>query len=619
MKSNVTYTYEDFSKVDLKSLKTNELNALANSIREYIIDKCSINGGHLASNLGVVELTIAIHKAFDLSKDKLLFDVGHQAYTHKILTGRSLDNLRCENGVDGFIKRKESSFDHFEAGHSSTSISAAMGMALERDLKNENYEVISLIGDASIANGLAFEALNNVSNFKHKIIIIINDNDMSISQPVGALHNLFQSIRLSSKYLKSKEKYRKFMKKNKFLEGIYNFSSNIKNWFKSLVLHNNVFEMCGFRYIGNIDGYDFKEMEHAFKKAKKSKNSVVIHVSTIKGKGFKYSEDKSSVASWHSVKPFNKETGEATTKINENEISWSKVYATFLDEELANNKDTILINPSTTIGSEIQDLFIKYKNQTFDVGIAEEHALMLAAGYSLNNKHSYVSVYSTFFQRAYDELNHDIARTNANVTILLDRCGLVGKDGETHQGIFDESLIMGLDNVTLTMAKDLTEAKFLFDLSKTINAPYIIRIPSGKTNKEINENRTYVPFKWIKEKESSSNKLVVISLGPKVNDILNNFKELDFTLINALFIKPLDIESLKSILNFENIIIYNPYSLKEGFAYEVLGALNNLNYKGNIKIISLNNSFIEKGTIEEQEKRCKVHLDDLKKEIISLL
>ena len=611
------YTYEEFSKVNLKSMSNSELSDLANSIRKYIIEKCAVNGGHLASNLGVVELTIAIHKAFNLDQDKLLFDVGHQCYTHKILTGRSLDNLRKENGVDGFIKRKESIYDHFEAGHSSTTISAAMGMALKLDLNNEHYEIISLIGDSSIANGLAMEALNNLNDFHHKIIIIINDNDMSISQPVGALHNMFQSIRLSSKYLKSKEKYRNFMHKNKFLEKIYEFTRVLKNSFKNFVLKNNLFEMFGCRYIGNVDGYDFKEMEEAFNKAKKLKQSVVIHVSTIKGKGYKLSE-YGNVSSWHSVKPFDITSGKVLNLLKENEETWSHIYEELLDQELNKNKQAILINPSTLVGSELSPLFKKYKTQTFDVGIAEEHALMFGAGYGLTSSKAYISIYSTFLQRAYDQLNHDISRMNIPLTLLIDRAGLVGSDGETHQGIFDESLLMSLPNFVVTMAKNKSEAQALFNLSKKINHPFAIRIPSGTTLKDNSEiNITF--GKWIIEKESNINNLALISFGPKINSLLEMFKDNEITIINAIFQKPFDLDILNKLLNYKNIIVYDPYAIKDGFPYHLLAKLNELNYQGKVTICAIESSFIDKGTILEQEKRCQVDLESLNNLINSIL
>ena len=265
--------FNEISNYDIKKANVKELRELSSKIREYIIKECSINGGHLASNLGIVELTIALHRAFSFPEDKLLFDVSHQCYTHKILSGRSLENLRQENGVDGFQKRHESKYDPYEAGHSSTSISTAMGMALARDMNNEDYHIISLIGDSSIANGMAFEALNNNDKFNHKVIIIINDNNMSIDQPVGALHNMLQNIRLSPKYIRWKDHYRKHMEKNKFTQWLFSFTKKIKDGITHLIYRDNFFGTFGYYYIGDVDGYDFKEMEHAFKKAKKKKSS----------------------------------------------------------------------------------------------------------------------------------------------------------------------------------------------------------------------------------------------------------------------------------------------------------------------------------------------------------
>lgn len=602
------------SNFDLKKLSYKELANLSEEIRSYIIEKCGENGGHLASNLGIIELTVALHKAFNFPTDKLLFDVGHQCYTHKILTGRSLDNLRKENGIDGFQKRRESEYDCFEAGHSSTSISAAMGMALERDLNNKDYNVISLIGDSSIGNGLAFEALNNIQDFNHKVIIVINDNDMSISQSVGALHNMLQNIRLSPKYLKMKSRFRKRMGRNKFTRSFFSFFKSIKDGMKRLLLRNNIFELFGLYYIGNVDGYDFKEMEKAFKKAKKKKSSVIIHVTTIKGKGYNLSET-SNVSSWHSVKPFDIKTGKPLCTNPKGTIKIQDVYAKALDQELSENKDAILINPSTSIGSGIDYIMKKYPDRCFDVGISEEHALTFASGYSLSGKHSYVSIYSTFMQRSYDEINHDVARMDVPVTILVDRAGLVGSDGETHQGIFDESFLINMPNMAVCMAKDYQEAVSLFEFCKTYSHPLAIRYGVGYYKDEVVNKRAIKLGEWVNEKQSSSS-ICVISMGPAICKLLD--KNLDVTIVNAIFQSPINIEVLKSLLDYKHIIIYDPYAIKGGFPYQVLAALKELNYENQVHIIGIENKFIQKGTIEQQERRCKVHIDDVIKLIAEL-
>lgn len=603
-------------ETDLKKLNYKELASLSEEIRRYIIAMCGKNGGHLASNLGVVELTVALHKAFDFPKDKLLFDVGHQCYTHKILTGRSLDQLRKENGTDGFQKRKESNYDCFEAGHSSTSISAAMGLALDRDLKKEDYHIISLIGDASIANGLAFEALNNIDDFKHKVIIIINDNNMSISQSVGALHKALQNIRLSPRYLKMKSDFRKKMGRNKITRSLFSFFKSVKDFIKNIFLRNNIFELFGLYYIGNVDGYDFKEMEKAFKKAKKKKSSVVIHVTTIKGKGYGLSETK-NVSSWHSVKPFDTTTGKSLDKTIEGEISIQETYALGLEKILSKDPYSILINPGTQIGSKIDFLFKKYPQQCFDVGISEEHAVTFASGYSLNNAHSYISIYSTFLQRSYDQINHDIARMDLPVTLLIDRSGLVGGDGETHQGIFDESFLINMPNMAVAMAKDFSESIELIKFSHAYSHPLAIRYPVGIYQKDEGTSKEINLGDWFIEKEDKDQKVCIISFGPKLNKLLK--KGLPITIVNALFQSPINEEVLKSLINYKHIIIYNPYAIKEGFAYHVLAKLKELNYKNDIRIISLENSFIQKGTIEQQEKRCHVHIDDVIEIVNSLI
>lgn len=603
--------FKKIEKTNLKELSYKELALLSEEIREYIIACCAENGGHLASNLGVIELTIALHKAFNFPNDKLLFDVGHQCYTHKILTGRKLSSLRKENGIDGFQKRNESEYDCFEAGHSSTSISSAMGLALNRDLNNEKYEVIAFIGDSSIANGLSFEAINCLQDFNHKIIIIMNDNNMSISQPIGALHNMLQNIRLSKRYLNMKSNFRKHMGRNKFTRSLFSFFKSIKDGIKHLLLRNNIFEMFGLYYIGNVDGYDFKEMEKAFNKAKKRDSSVIIHVTTIKGKGYNLSEN-SNVSSWHSVKPFDIKTGKSKTSINPDLIDIQSVYSKGIEKILQEDPKSILINPSTLVGSKMDELINKYKGRCIDVGISEEHAIVLACGFSLNKSHSYISIYSTFLQRCYDELNHDVCRMDLPITLLIDRSGLIGSDGETHQGIFDESFLFDLPNMSICMAKNMQEAYSLLEFSKNYNHPLAIRYSVDYFQKTNLPNIKIDYGKWIIEKESTSN-ICLISFGPNFNKLLK--MNLNITYINAIFQSPIDEELLNYILNYKNIIIYDSYGIEDGFTLHVKNKLIDLNYKNKIHTISIKKAFIAKGTIEQQEKRCHVHIDD----VISLI
>ena len=596
-----------FNPSDIKGLKEDELSLLAEDVRANIISSCAKNGGHLSASLGVVELTIALHHFFNLPKDKVIFDVGHQCYAHKILSGRSLENLRKENGVSGFQKRNESEYDPYEAGHSSTSIGAAMGIATARDLNKENYQVIAVIGDASLANGVAYEALNNLGAFDHKIILIINDNNQSIGKAVGHSSNMWEKFRLSKGYLRRKERYVRVMKKTAFGRGIYKVTSAIKNFFKYLLVRKNTFNNMGLYYISNIDGHDISALEKAFKYAVNAPSSVAIHVTTIKGKGYEYAE-KDKVGDWHGVSPFDINTGEPLKKLAENEISWSAVYADLVDTYMQKDEKMVVINPATVIGSHLCHVFDKYPERTFDVGISEEHAAIFASGTAVSGLHPYLSAYSTFLQRSYDEISHDIARMDTNVTLLIDRVGLPGSDGETHEGIFDVAYLNTIPNVAMCMAKDQNQANDLFSFSLNYTHPLAIRYPRGKTLKQ-----EIIPAQDIKLGqwciENNGDDTVIITYGPIVNEVINRFKE--HTVVNAIFQKPIDIELLKTLLNKKQIVIYDLYGTEEGFASIVKEALNNLSYKGIVKTLCVPSSFIKHGSINDQIKELKLSLDDL--------
>ena len=596
-----------FNPSDIKGLNEDELNLLANDVRENIINSCAKNGGHLSASLGVVELTIALHHYFDLPKDKVIFDVGHQSYAHKILSGRSLDNLRQGNGVSGFQKRNESEFDPYEAGHSSTSISAAMGLATARDLNNENYNVIAVIGDSSLANGLAYEAINNLGTFKHKVILIINDNNQSIGKAVGYSSNGWEKFRLSKGYIKRKEKYVRVMKKTAFGRGIYKVTSAIKNFFKYVVTRQNQFQNMGIYYISNIDGHDISALEKAFKYAVNAPSSVAIHITTTKGKGYKYAE-KDDRGEWHGVEPFNVETGQSLKKVADNELSWSAVYAELVDTYMQKDEKMVVVNPATVIGSHLCEVFDKYPERTFDVGISEEHAAVFASGMAVNGLHPYVSVYSTFLQRSYDEISHDIARMDTNVTMLVDRVGLPGKDGETHEGIFDVAYLNTIPNVSICMAKDQNQARDLFAFSSQYAHPLALRYPRGKTlrQEEKVSNETKLG-QWCIENQGDDT--VIITYGPVVNDVVNKFE--NNTVVNAIFQKPIDIELLNTLLKKKQIVIYDIYGTEEGFASIVKDELNKLSYKGTVKCLCVPSAFIKHAKIEEQIASLHLSLEDL--------
>ena len=592
-----------FNPQDIKGLNEEELNLLAEDIRQNIIINCAKNGGHLSSSLGVVELTVALHHFFDFPKDKLIFDVGHQSYAHKILSGRLLDNLRKENGVSGFQKRNESEFDPYEAGHSSTSIGAAMGIATARDLHYEDYQVIAVIGDSALANGVAYEALNNLGTFDHKVILIINDNNQSIGKSVGHSSNMWERFRLSKGYLRRKERYTRFMKKTKFGYGIYKITSAIKNFFKYLLVRKNAFHNMGLYYISNIDGHDISALEKAFKYAKNAPTSVAIHITTIKGKGYEFAE-QDKIGDWHGVSPFDVETGQPLKVIDDNHICWSGVYADYLKEAMVDHQDVVVISPATAVGSKLVDIFDEYPSRTFDVGISEEHAAIFAAGMASQNLHPYLSIYSTFMQRAYDEISHDIARMNLPVTILVDRVGLPGEDGETHEGIFDVSYLNSIPNVAISMAKDMIEAKELFNFSLSYPYPLAIRYPRGVTLKMKENNIKNIKLGEWKIENNVNSKTVIVSYGPVINELVERFS--NYQIINALFQKPIDFDLLKTILD-KDIVIYDLYGSKEGFASIVIDALNDLGYSKKVKTLCVPHDFISQGSLKSQ--RTRVHLD----------
>lgn len=594
----------------LKDLSYKELNLLSADICEYIVDKTSTNGGHLSANLGVIDATIAMCRTFDFTKDKLIFDVGHQCYTYKILTGRSLERLRKSDGVSGFQKLSESPYDHFECGHSSTSISVAKGMAVARDLNKEKYEIIAFIGDASIANGLAFEGLNNLANGNNKVIIILNDNDMSITKPVGGLAKSFRALSNSSLYRRSKNAYQRLMKKTKFGRWILGWTGKIKNWIKRHVMALNMFDNIGLSYIGPIDGHDIKAMEKAFAKAKGFDKSSIIHVKTIKGKGYKFAENDDS-GKWHGVSGFDKETG----KINscEGKVSWSDIYSKAVLEEMSLNENAVLVVPATAVGSELQPVFELYPTRVCDVGIAEEHALTMSGGLSVSGKHPIVSIYSTFLQRAFDELSHDIARMNLNATILIDRSGLVGEDGNTHQGIYDESFLLATPNTVVAMASRESEAYSLFKESFNNHGVFCIRFPRSKLV-PTGETEEVSFGKW--KKELSGKDIAIVSVGPLTLDLKKLLEDnnKNVSLYNAIYMKPMDEKIISNeLVKYNKVIIYDAYSVENGFAQQLTARLIALGYKGDVVIKSIPDVFVDHATISEQLDKFSLQPEDVLK------
>ena len=595
----------------LKDLSYKELDVLSDDIRKYIIDITSKNGGHLSSNLGAVESTISLCKNFDFTKDKIIFDVGHQSYVYKVLTGRKLDTLRKKGGISGFQKMDESPYDHFEAGHSSTSISAASGLAYARDLSKEKYEVIAYIGDSSIQNGLAFEGLNALAQTKSKVIIVLNDNEMSISRPVGGLSRAFRRFSTSGVYRGSKNFMTRILR-GRFGKWFLVKLTKFKNWFKRKVINMTIFDTLGYKVIGPIDGHYIRQLDRAFTRAKKLQESVVVYIKTVKGLGYKYAAEDIQ-GDWHGVSTFNVETGELALK--EGQVSWSSQYNLLLKNEMAINDKIITIVPATGHGSSLDSLFEIYPKRIIDVGISEEHAFTFAAGLAVSGYHPVISIYSTFLQRSYDELSHDLARLDSAATILNDRAGLVGSDGETHQGIYDEAFLYTIPNVTITMASRSNEALSLMKESLCHHKVFAIRYPREYFSSKMNDVKKIPYGSWVEE--LSGKGVAIVSVGPETVNLKERLlkENKNVTLYNAIYLRPFDMNKAKELLNYKKVIIYNAYATKEGFSNALEAFLLECGYKGELISRCVPNEFVKQATIAEQRKEFGLDIDS----IISLI
>lgn len=598
----------------LKKMSVFELEELSRNIRNFLIDKISITGGHLSSNLGIVDLTIAIHKVFNAPKDKIIFDVGHQSYTHKILTGRAheFDKLRQYNGLSGFQKMSESIYDCYEAGHSSTSLSAALGYAIARDLDKKKHNVVAIIGDGSIGNGLAYEALNHIGSLNTKLIVILNDNEMSISKNVGAIHNTLDKIRSNFKNEK--------IKKVPYLgKKIKSGTKLIKESFKKIYMKEGyLFEEFGFTYYGPINGHDYDEMISYLEMAKKSNRPVLLHVITEKGKGYKYAESDIE-GIWHGISPFDKETGIIKSK-NDGLISWSEVMSNHLIDIAKTNKDIIAITPAMANGSKLNKFKEIYKDRFIDVGIAEEHALVMANSMAIAGKKPFVSIYSTFLQRGYDQVFHDIARMDSNVVIGIDRAGIVGEDGETHQGLYDIAFLNHIPNMIIAAPKNSSEAKGILEFAFNSKHPFAIRYSKQRIEYN-NESLVISDYSWEEIKKGSD--AVIITYGDFVNNakiIVNNLKKdkLNVGIINARFIKPIDTSMLDKIIKTKKpIIVYEEACLIGSLGSMISSYIVNSNTK--IKCFGIKDTFVKQGKYDIIIKKLGLDVDTMTSNIKEFL
>lgn len=609
----------------LKDLDYNELESLSTKIRAFLIDNISKTGGHLSSNLGIVELTMAIHRNFNSPEDKIIFDVGHQAYVHKILTGRAKEfkNLRQLNGLSGFQKRAESKYDNYEAGHSSTSLSAALGFALARDMNGKKNHVIAVIGDGSIGNGLSYEALNHIGDANTRLIVILNDNEMSISKNVGALHNTLDRIRSTKKYHKTMQDTKSTLNNipgvGKYL---YKLVKYLKESFKKVYMKEGyLFEEFGLNYYGPINGHDFKELDKYLKMAKNETQPVLLHVITKKGKGYKYAEED-KIGLWHGVGPFEIETGKMLGS-KDNLVSWSDVITKHLIKIAKNDKKIVAITPAMANGSKLNAFKKMYPKRFIDVGIAEEHALVLANAFALEGEKPFVAIYSTFLQRGYDEIQQDIARMQGHVVIGIDRAGIVGEDGETHQGIYDIALLNNIPNLIIMAPSDSKMAgKMLYTAFKQ-ELPVAIRYSKGKIEYQDIKYEKVEIGKWevssYPEKRSYDGYL--ISYGDFFTEALAiekalRKKDIYLQVINAMFIKPMDEKILKELASAnKTVFIYEEVAKIGSLGSEIAKYLLEKGFRGKFYDYAIQDEFIKQGKKEEVIKVLKLNKESIIRDI----
>lgn len=579
---------------DIKKLSDKELEKLAEELRTFLLDIVSKTGGHLASNLGIVELTLALLKNFDFNYDKIIFDVGHQSYVYKILTGRKdkFNTLRTKNGLSGFPKREESTLDFFDTGHSSNSISAALGMARARDLKNENYNVITVIGDGAFTGGMVYEALNDVGFKNSKMLIILNDNGMSISPNVGGFTNTLNKIRLTNSYNKLKRKAH-LNRNNPLVRMGRKFKNSVKNlFFKSMF-----FESLGVRYIGPIDGHNIKELNNVIKKIKKLNEPVVLHVVTTKGYG--YLPALENPAKFHAVGSFDLVTGEVKSS---NSLTYSKAFGEALVNLARKNKNIVAITAAMVEGTGLSKFAKMYPDRLFDVGITEGHAVSLAAGMATNGLKPVFAVYSTFLQRGFDQIVIDVCMQNLPVIFAIDRAGLVGNDGKTHQGIFDLSYLLMLPNIEIIAPKCIDDMPKILEYAINSSNPIAIRYPRGSDKLTLNVIKNIKKGKW--EVVSKGEKVVVLATGKMVQYAFFAKEKLDKKynpmIVNAMFIKPLDIDFLKQIIkDGYNILTIEDNVKIGGFGEYVGSTLRDLNFKKKLIVMGYNDHFIDHASVDE--------------------
>ncbi|MCI6715780.1 MAG: 1-deoxy-D-xylulose-5-phosphate synthase [Lachnospiraceae bacterium] len=606
---------------DIKKIAEEDYGALAEEIRQFLIQTISVTGGHLGSNLGAVELTMALHLFLNLPEDKIIWDVGHQSYTHKILTGRreGFVNLRKFGGMSGFPKRKESDCDCFDTGHSSTSISAGLGMVKARDIQGGKNTIVSVIGDGSLTGGMAYEALNNASRLETNYIIVLNDNNMSISENVGGVSKYLNNIRTADKYLDLKEGvYNSLHGKSKYGDKVVSQIRRAKSSFKQLVVPGMFFEDMGITYLGPVDGHNIQAMVRMMREARKIKGAVLLHVITQKGRG--YAPAERHPARFHGAEPFDIETGIPSKP--RDKANYTDIFSTVMCKLGQRDEKVVAITAAMPDGTGLKRFRNMYPDRFFDVGIAEEHAVTFAAGLAAGGLKPIVAIYSSFLQRAYDQILHDVCIQNLPVVFAIDRAGLVGSDGETHQGIFDLSYLSSIPNMHIMAPKNKWELSDMIKFAVAFEAPIAIRYPRGEAFDGLKDNRAPVEYgksEWIYEEED----IVLMAVGSMVKvalDVREQLKDKGYScsLINARFVKPIDEESVREACREHKLIVTMEENvLSGGYGEKVRNYVDAIGVTTRVLNIAIPDEYVEHGNVDLLKQEIGIDADSIVKKVMT--
>ncbi len=606
---------------DIKRLEKREWPLLAEEIRSFLIEKISVSGGHLASNLGVVELTMAMHLAFDLPKDKIVWDVGHQSYTHKLLTGRKagFDELRKYGGMSGFPKRRESDCDCFDTGHSSTSISAGLGLVRARELQGGSESILSVIGDGALTGGMAYEALNNASQLKSNFIIVLNDNQMSIAENVGGMSQYLNGLRTADAYTGFKEGLQNTLERIPvYGEKMVRQLKKTKSGLKQLVIPGMFFEDMGITYLGPVDGHNLDQMIRTFRDAKRIRHAVLVHVMTKKGKG--YAPAERHPARFHGAEPFEIETGLPSHR--RAKANYTDIFSTVMRKLGDRDEKVVAITAAMPDGTGLKRFKNMFPDRFFDVGIAEQHAVTFAAGLAAGGLKPVVAVYSSFLQRAYDQILHDVCIQNLHVVFAIDRAGLVGSDGETHQGIFDLSYLSSIPNMTVMAPKNKWELSDMLKFAVNYDRPIALRYPRGEAYDGLEEFRAPVVYgkSEILYEEADIALLAVGSMVKLARQVRNILKETGYncTLVNARFVKPVDEEALEELAEHHTIFVTIEENVRSGgYGEKVLEYVSDRGLHVKVLTVAIPDEYVEHGNVSLLQKEVGLDADIIAKKAIT--